>query len=224
MEIGFDVISDLHLDPNDNFNWENKATSLYCIVAGNVSSDLRTIWQTLGHLSNYYQGIFYVPGYLEYENAADFDVRTKNLLDIVKKVPNVAMLYHHVVVMEGVAILGCNGWALESDIFELNEHRAKELAYLKKSIKKLQTHLDVKKIIVVTNSVPDLELYYGEIPFLDVDHFDLTTSLDNDTEHKITHWVFGSHKKIVDTSIGRIKYVNNPYYKVKPYWAKRIVA
>jgi len=224
MEIGFDVISDLHLDPNDNFNWENKATSLYCIVAGNVSSDLRTIWQTLGHLSNYYQGIFYVPGYLEYENAADFDVRTKNLLDIVKKVPNVAMLYHHVVVMEGVAILGCNGWALESDIFELNEHRAKELAYLKKSIKKLQTHLDVKKIVVVTNSVPDLELYYGEIPFLDVDHFDLTTSLDNDTEHKITHWVFGSHKKIVDTMIGRIKYVNNPYYKVKPYWAKRIVA
>lgn len=223
MELGFDVISDLHLDPDDSFNWENKATSLHCIVAGNVSSDLRTIWQTLTHLSHYYQGIFYVPGYLEYENCTDIDLRTKNLLDITKKIPNVAMLYHHVVVLEGIAVLGCNGWALESDVPDLNLHRLQEIAYLTKSIRKLQTHLDVKRIIVVTNSVPDMELYYGEVPFLDIDHIDLTHSLQADTEHKVHSWVFGTHKKIVDVQIGKIKYVNNPYYKVKPYWAKRII-
>ena len=45
-DIGFDIISDLNLQPDDSFNWENKATSLYCIVAGNNSSDLRTVIQS----------------------------------------------------------------------------------------------------------------------------------------------------------------------------------
>ena len=37
IDIGFDVISDLNLKRNDSFNWENKATSLYCILSGNIS-------------------------------------------------------------------------------------------------------------------------------------------------------------------------------------------
>ena len=51
--IGFDLISDLNLSPEDSFNWEGKATSLYCIIAGNISEDLRTIKQTLSHLSKF---------------------------------------------------------------------------------------------------------------------------------------------------------------------------
>ena len=53
MNIGFDVISDLNLDAEDSFDWEGKATSLYLIIAGNISSDLRVIHQTLVHLSRY---------------------------------------------------------------------------------------------------------------------------------------------------------------------------
>ena len=56
-DIGFDVISDLNLSAEDSFNWEGKATSLYCIVAGNVSSDLRTVLQTLTHVGRFYQGV-----------------------------------------------------------------------------------------------------------------------------------------------------------------------
>ena len=74
--IGFDLISDLNLYPEDSFNWEGKATSLYCIIAGNISEDLRTIKQTLSHLSKFYQGIFYTLGSLEYHNTSDIVKRT----------------------------------------------------------------------------------------------------------------------------------------------------
>lgn len=62
MKIGFDVISDLNLGPDEQFSWEGKATSLYCIIAGNISNDLRTIHQILLHLSHFYQGVFYTAG------------------------------------------------------------------------------------------------------------------------------------------------------------------
>ena len=68
-DIGFDIIGELFINPNDSFNWENKATSLYCIVTGNISSDMRVLVQVLAHLSKFYQGIFYVPGKLEYETS-----------------------------------------------------------------------------------------------------------------------------------------------------------
>lgn len=225
MEIGFDVVSDLYLDPNESFNWEGKATSLYCIVAGNISSDLRTIFQTLGHLSRFYQGIFYVPGTLEYQDIEDTDIRTEELLGIVKQLPNVAMLYHHVVIIDGIAILGTNGWNHENlnerTDFSVKSRRIQDLAYLKKSIEKLQKHLDVKKILVVTNAVPKRELYFGEEP-VNLVHLDLDYCLESDTEKKVYNWIFGSYNKIVDTTLGNINYVNNSYYKRRPYWAKRI--
>ena len=65
MTIGFDVISDLFLTPEESFNWEGKATSLYCVIAGNISNDVKVITQTLRHLSRFYQGIFYIDGYHE---------------------------------------------------------------------------------------------------------------------------------------------------------------
>ena len=34
IDIGFDIIGDLNLEPNDSFNWEDKPTSLYCILTG----------------------------------------------------------------------------------------------------------------------------------------------------------------------------------------------
>lgn len=227
MEIGFDVISDLNLEPDDSFNWEGKVTSLYCIVAGNISSDLRTIWQTLLHLSRLYQGVFYVIGSLEYKDSDDFEATTKSILRIGSKIHNVAILQHHVVILDGLALVGCNGWSNDQRYFDgLYEFRAlnnklEDAKYLKNSIAKLQKHLDVKKIMIVTSTVPKQELYFGELPDND-DELYLDICINEDTEMKITKWVFGSHKKIVDTTIGNINYINNPYYHVKPYWAKRV--
>jgi hypothetical protein len=228
MNMGFDIISDLYLTPEESFNWENKATSLYCIVAGNVSTDTRTIYQTLGHLARFYQGIFYVPGPLEYRNSVNINIRTQELFNICKRIPKIAMLFQHVVILDGVAVLGCNGWSADPDQLpklsaeEIDTARYEDILYMKKSIDKLQTHLEVKKIIVVSNSVPKKELFFGEVPNYYDDQIQLDFGLNADTESKIVNWVFGTYEKIVDTTIDSINYVNNPYYKVRPYWAKRI--
>jgi len=225
MEIGFDLVSDLNLDPEDSFNWENKATSLYCIIAGNVSSDLRTLYQTLTHMSKFYQGIFYVPGLLEYKDCLDPDIRTKEILAVIKKLPKVAMLYHHVVIIDGIAILGTNGWSADrkEDIdMNLIKNRLDDIAYLNKSVIKLQTHLDVKKILLISACIPRRQLYFGKVPDHVDDHIYPDYCLQSDTEMKITNWAFGGIETDVDTVYNGIHYLNNPYYKKRPYWAKRI--
>ena len=228
MDIGFDVIGDLYLEPDDSFNWEGKATSLYCLVAGNVSSNLRTIIQTIAHLSKLYQGVFYIPGTLEYQGCDNIHRRTEEILQACSRISNAAVLHHHVIVIDGIAVLGANGWYEEPDRvnLELNEQlevaRYEDVAYLKKSIQKLQKHLDVKKILILSNSVPNDKLYFGEVPDCTIHSIPLSIALGADTENKITHWAFGTYKKIVDTSFDGINYVCNPRKDKSPYWAKRI--
>lgn len=230
MKIGFDLISDLNLSPEDSFNWENKATSLYCLVAGNISHDLRTVVLTLSHLSRFYQGIFFTPGSLEYQDTEDIDSRTDEIVRACQKIKNVAILYQHVVIVDGIAILGANGWygnTQPSDPItdlKIQDKRHEDISYLKNSIEKLQKHLDVKKIIIVTNSVPGPALYFGEMPESVHSQLPLDLTLMTDTENKISHWAFGTHGKIVDATINSINYMNNPRLNRKPYWAKRIEA
>lgn len=219
MELAFDLISDLYLTPEECFNWEGKSTSLYCIVAGNVSSDFRTTIQTLTHLSMFYQGVFYIMGDHEYADVEDIQGYTERLLEACSRIPNLAVLYHHVIIIDGIAVLGCNGWDTEKDAME---QRLQDIVYLKKSIEKLQRHLDVKKIVIVSNGVPNKNLYFGEAPYYADDMMPLDYCLGSDTEFKVTNWIFGKYEKIVDTHLNGINYVNNPYLKRIPYWAKRI--
>jgi hypothetical protein len=226
-DIGFDVISDLNLSPNDSFNWEGKATSLYCLVAGNVSSDSRTIVQTLAHLARFYQGVFYVPGMLEYQTNLSINERTDEIEGFLKPVPNVVILHHNVVIIDGVAIIGANGWNDAGGTSTMRDitytaARFEDMAYLNKSIEKLQKHLDVKRIVIVSNAVPSSDLYFRETPEIVESQIPLCASLVSDTELKVRHWVFGSYDKTADTYIDDINYVNNPYLHVNPYWAKRI--
>jgi hypothetical protein len=211
--IGFDVISDLHLSAEDSFNWESKATSLYCIVAGNVSSDMRTLYQTLTHLSHFYQGIFYVPGSAEYVGVTDIPARTAEITTLCKRVRNTALLINNVVIIDGQPLPDS----------ELNSVRQfEDITYLGHSLEKLQLHQDVKKIIVVTNSVPDPALYFGEEDDEIYSQLPPSVCLSNDTEKKVSHWVFGTYAKVVDTTRGDINYINNSCYQSRPYWAKRI--
>lgn len=228
MSIGFDVISDLNLTAEENFNWEGKAESLYCIIAGNISNDLRTIQQTLGHLSMFYQGVFYITGTLEYENATNILDRSNAIAAICKSIRNVALLYNHVVIIDGIAIMGANGWYGPHSIVNPLHLLAKDgrqledISYLNQSLERLQLHLDVKKIIVVTNSVPGPELYFGEEDMDIYNQIPPSICLCHDTMRKVTHWVFGSYNKTVDTTLHGIHYINNSYYKRNPYYGKRI--
>jgi len=228
MKIGFDVISDLNLKPDELFSWEGKATSLYCIIAGNISNDLRTIHQTLLHLSHFYQGVFYTAGSLEYEGAVNIPEHTTELFKICKTIRNVAYLHNHVVIIDGIAIVGTNGWynltfdniLLSAE--ELEIERYEDIGYLGSSLERLQLHLDVKKIVIVSHSVPSEELFFGEEPDEIYTIAPLKLSLIKDLEAKVTHWIYGDYDKTVDTVIDGINYINNSYYKRNPYWAKRI--
>lgn len=226
MKLGFDIISDLCLDPNDSFNWENKATSLYCIIAGNVSNDTRTITQTLLHLTRFYQGIVYIPGILEYKNVPLINERTKELSQICESIKGVTFLHHNVVIVDGVALAGSNGWyGFSGNLIEeatIEVKRIEDLNYLRSTIKKLQVHLDVKKILIVSSSVPNTKLYFGEDPEFTKEQLSLDIVLSADTQKKIKYWVFGTHEKMVDTTIDGINYINNPSYKRNPYYAKRL--
>ena len=227
MEIGFDVISDLCLSPNDSFKWTNKATSLYCIVAGNVSSDTRTIIQTLGHLAKYYQGVFYIPGRLEYEGHEDIQTRTEELAAICDYLDNVAILYHNVAMIDGVAVAGVNGWGNLPEEYSLDNiqrlhEREDDLLYLYKTVERLQVHMDVKKIVLVSSAVPRKDLYFGQLPEYVETMPTLSSCVDYDTEKKVSHWVFGTYDNVVDITINNINYVNNTYYSSRNYWAKRI--
>lgn len=226
-EIGFDIIGELFINPNDSFNWENKATSLYCIVTGNVSSDMRVLVQVLAHLAKYYQGVFYVPGVLEYETAENIMERANEIAQICSRIPNVILLHQSVIVIDGIGVMGINGW---SDAGSLNTvpdmirtaARYEDTKYLNATLEKLQRHLDVKKIILVSNAVPKEELYFGEEPTVVYDQIPLTSTLHVDTEKKVKHWVFGTYTKNVDTVINDIQYLNNPYLGKNPYWPKRL--
>lgn len=230
MTIGFDVISDLYLTPEDKFDWEGKATSLYCLVAGNVSNDLKTIRQTLSHLGRFYQGVFYCLGSLEYEDCDDIDARTDEIIKVCSTQRNVVMLHHHVVVIESAAIIGVNGWygnTLPADPLteiQLEVCRNEDIIYLKSTLEKLQRHLDIKSVVVVSNSVPNLDLYFGQPPAHASAQLPIDLALMADTEKKVTHWVYGTYDKVVDTTLNNVKYINNSCYKRQPYWAKRIEA
>lgn len=228
MKIGFDIISDLNLAPDENFNWEGKATSLYCIIAGNISNDLHTIHQTLSHLGRFYQGVFYTAGSLEYEGADNLSVRTDEIFKLCSTIKNVAYLHNHVVVIDSIAIIGTNGWYntefenIQITPEEIEIERYEDIGYLGNTIDKLQLHLDVKRIVIVSHSVPGQALFFKEEP-VDIHTIPpLQMTLIKDLESKVSHWIYGSYDKTVDIVMNDINYINNSYYKRKPYWAKRL--
>ena len=47
MTFAFDLISDLHQETWPEFNWENQATSPFCVVAGDIGDDRQQIIKTL---------------------------------------------------------------------------------------------------------------------------------------------------------------------------------
>lgn len=226
MNIGFDIISDLNITGHDEFDWAGKPTSLYCIVAGNVSSDMLTLLKVIKNLSKYYQGVFFIDGTLENPDIHFRDSRVKELTKICNAIPNVVYLHTNVVVVEGVALVGINGWEeaasvnSELDIFQAKANRYDDITYLERTLERLQLHVDVKKIIVISNCIPSKELYFGS--YKGYDELFPANTLYTDTEEKISKWVFGTGDKMVDTEFYGVKFVNNPKHEKNPYYPKRI--
>lgn len=227
MKVGFDIISDLNLTGQEDFNWEGMPTSLFCLIPGNISSDLSVLHKTLKHLKKIYQGVFFIDGFLENSDVNFRDNRVKEISKICGSLTNVVYLHTNVVIVDGVALVGINGWEenptinTDMDIFQNKANRYDDIMYLEKTIERLQLHVDVKQIIIMSNCVPARELYFGE----NIQRYDElfpTNALDTDTEQKITKWVYGTSDKMVDTMLHGVNFVNNPKHDKNPYYPKRV--
>lgn len=260
MQFAFDLISDLHIETWDSFDWTDQATSPYCIVAGDVARDLALVHDTLTHLGQCYPGgVFYIDGNDEHRYCLDnLGQSYADLVATVKNIPNVVYLQDHVVIINGVALLATNGWwsydfdknldyedcqTWYRDRMGIDQSSADSItgiafndtAYLINSVKKLQTHRDVRRIVMISHTVPRPDLVTHDPDLVDTPRFNtlgnrhMHLALDEDTEQKITTWCFGHYHKSVDRVFDRVRYVNNcrgrgdtPWCQ-PAYYPKRIV-
>jgi predicted phosphodiesterase len=239
MQFNFDLISDLHIETWDSFDWSGQATSPYCIVAGDVARDRDVLRETLKHLGTCYQGVFYIDGNDEHRHTLDNLGESYRFLDrTLDNIKNVIYLQDNVVIINGVAILATNGWwsydmdpeldyeqsqfwyqdrmqAVPGTVDAITGLAFNDATYLANSIKKLQTHQDVRAIVVVTHTVPAPWIISHDIDLIDTWRFNcmgnpyLQQALTEDTERKIHTWCFGHYHKSVDRIHDGIRYVNN---------------
>jgi len=238
--MNFDLISDIHRETWDNFDWEGQPTSQYCIVAGDVARDRTLVLDTLKQLSKVYLGVFYVDGNDEHKNYAEDLTNSYNeLTELIAPMDNVIYLHDNVVVMNGIAILATNGWWSYDFDFSLDleqsvtwvQHKDKisqmaaiginatayrDAGYLANSVAKLQTYQDVKSIIIVTHTVPTPEIIKHDLQLVDSWRFNsmgnsrIQDAIKEDCENKIKLWCFGHYHRPVDTIIDGVRYVSNP--------------
>lgn len=239
MTFAFDLISDLHIETWPSFDWTDQPTSPYCVVAGDVARDRTLVTNTLRHLGQCYQAVFYIDGNDEHRYYLDdIGASYQDLAETIDKIDNVVYMQDNVIIINGVAILATNGWwtynfdpgldaeqtlAWYQDYVQCSRDQALALqdvayhdaAYLINSISKLQTHKDVKKIVVVSHTVPTPTITSHDITLSGTWRYNclgnshLNMALHEDSEKKIHTWCFGHYHQGVDHVHNGIRYVNN---------------
>jgi hypothetical protein len=225
-----DIISDLNLKTADDLNWENKPTSLFCVISGGLSKDQSVVIQCLKRLGNIYKGVFYIDGGLESSNINNYNKFVEEVKNFCQTQHNIVYLHNHVVILNGIAILACNGMYKNYEIskYTLDErsliyqYSINDIGYLSSTLTTLQLHPDTSKILIISGSIPfDDLLYQAQDDDLNI-KIEPGLALFKDTEFKVTTWIFGGSKLIIDTKINGRRYVNNPCISSKFYWPKRI--
>jgi hypothetical protein len=253
MQVSFDLISDLHVETwDDLFNWEGMPTSMMAVVAGDVSRDRELLVRALENLTEQYKLVIFVDGNDEHryglENLAE---SYSSLKDELAHLENFYYLQNNVVVIDGIAFLGCNAWwtydfdnaesydeskeyfteryCVSMEAANLVEAQAyQDVKHMLEQVKKLQTHPDVKEIVLVTHTVPDVSLVQHDI---DLEGTHLLNCTGNrlinkvfleDTESKIHTWVFGHYHGDVDQVLHGVRFVNNARGRGNTPWSKNV--
>lgn len=239
MTLTFDLISDLHVETWSEFDWTACATSPICVLAGDVARDPDILQGTLQHLAECYQKVFYIDGNEEHKyHWDDLDRNYSDIAAMVAAIPDLVYLRDNVVIIQGVAFLGSNVWwdwnfdtgidqiqskAWFQDRQQCNPHVAdmiaahskNDLDYLYDGIKRLQSHQDVKKIVVISHTVPSVNLICHDV---DLEGTCRINTMGNslaerlrsaDSKKKISHWCFGHYHGSIDKEIDNVRYVNN---------------
>lgn len=252
MKFAFDLISDLHAETWPQLDWTQEPTSPLCVVAGDVAKDWTLLEETLRHLTQCYQAVFYIDGNDEHKNywysIAD---NVGSIADICAGIPRLVYLQDNVVIINGVAILGTNGWwdwNFQPEIDQeqcqawfcehyqapsiipeiLSNFALSDAKYLHASVKRLQTHQDVKKIVIVTHTVPNSRFVEHDIEIMDsyranvMGNSLMSQVLSADSERKISHWCFGHYHGSVDTEDQGIRFVNNCRGRGNTMWRQAV--
>lgn len=259
MTFSFDLISDLHVETWNEFDWTGQPTSPYCVVAGDVAVDRQVLIDILTHLGQCYKGVFYIDGNDEHrERLTNLGESYTNLHNELNDIKNVVYMQDNVVIINGVAILATNGWwtydfdpNIEVDqsvewyrdrmnishdnSLAINGVAYHDAAYFINSVSKLQTHQDVKAIVLVSHTVPAPWIIEHDPELINTWRFNcmgnthLKLALDEDTEHKVKAWCFGHYHKNVDRDYAGVRYVNNcrgrgdSPYQQPAYYPKKII-
>lgn len=253
MQLSFDLISDLHVETwPEPFDWTGMATSVIAVVAGDVSRDRTILVQTLEHLSECYKAVIFVDGNDEHRWTLDnLEESYDTLKASISHIPNLIFLQNNVVVIDGIGFVGSNTWwtydfdntqCYEStkqwfaDRYSVPMETANsieacafhDLNYLVKSIKKLQTHQDIQQLVVITHTVPTVELVQHDIE-LEGTHMlnctgnsHLMKTFVEDTEGKIHTWCFGHYHGDVDKMLHGVRFVNNTKGRGDTPWCKHV--
>lgn len=250
MEFAFDLISDLHVEPDEEFNWSGQQTALYCVVAGDVARDRETVLSTLRHISSCYLGTLYIDGNDEHrDHLNDLDDSYQELVEEIKKIPGVIYLQNNVVIIDGIAFVGTNGWwcynfdpQLDFDnsvnwfceyadvnqivALDIATRAYQDAAYVTNSVTRLQKHPDVKAIVLVTHTVPapwltshDTELR-SYYRYNGVGNQHMMAALNRDPENKIKMWCFGHYHRPIDRDEGDIQFISNPRGRPSTPWCQ----
>ena len=252
MTFSFDLISDLHIETWDSFDWAGQATSPYCVVAGDVARNRERLLETLEHLGRCYPGgVFYVDGNEEHKDYLDdLGASYRDLAKDIGSIKNVVYMQDNVIIVNGVALLGTNAWwtydfdsniSVDSSIQHIQDHFGidnsaatnimgvayNDAAYMINSVGKLQTHMEVGAIVLVSHTVPAPWIIAHDPDLVNTWRFNgmgnshITRAIDEDTENKIHTWCFGHYHRPVDQNLGGIRYVSNPQGRGNTDWCQR---
>lgn len=224
--MNFDLLSDLHIDSWDrdkDIDFDGLGTSLYCVVAGDVSRDMLQTRDFLYKLSDHYSQIIFVDGNHEHKQRP-YNIES-NLYWFSKelsKKKNITFLHDSTCIIDSTAFVGINGWwsyDFMSPTIGRNEHieafcQSENASYqeaekildiaveqstaLCEYVENLSSIDEIDEIVVVTHTCPKKEL-------LNVTrHTDLgsmakftNSTMDDvlfaDTFSKVTTWCFGHY-------------------------------
>jgi predicted phosphodiesterase len=253
MKIHFDLISDLHIDSwDETFSWEGKATAPYAVVAGDVSRERADIRPVLQEISKNYLMTMYVDGNDEHRWSLDnLGESYSTLKEDIGHIDNFIFLHDDCLVIDNVAFVGTNGWTCldfaddnsyldnkrwMEDRYKISMYAGQQIeamamsdaGFLCRTVKKLQTHPDIKKIVMISHFVPDVRLLKHDIHLTGTHMLGcqgnsfLTRCLEEDHEKKIDTWCFGHYHSDVDNVIDDVRFVNNCRGRGGTDWCKAV--
>ena len=228
-------------------DWEGQPTSLSCVIAGNISRDREVLLETLEHLSKYYKTIFYIDGSLDHRNQLnDLDDSYAELKKYISRMDNVIYLHDNVAIADNVAFIAVNGWwtydfnsdidddqaelflrdnwgANTSELAKIYAMAYSDARYLVSSVEKLQDIEGLKKIVVITNTVPLPQLIHDtstreSVKFNVLGNSLMSQCIVADENNLIDTWCFGHHDMPVDEIISGIRFVSNPRQNLEDAW------